>query len=223
MIRNNSSPHQTIVGVVTDSGQCDMFFAQALAESVKVGFAQNIVITPVFLRSTGNAMMRYNQLITMAWKEGVDDLLFVAPDCYWQPQAMVDLIHSSKDVVALPVATSTGFQVQMGELPRLQTDEKSGEIKVLWAGMSFFRLSKDTLKKLCETHPTIEYGGEEVKLVIQNGDIYGGFASPAEVLVYRLKEAGFEIWLNPKHTVNTVTTQPVEADFAAALKEAKGE
>ena len=221
MISNNSSPRPVVVGVVTDTGTVDLCFAQSLCDSIKVASMLGVDIVPIFMRSKGNATMRYNQLLTWAWKGGADDLVFISPNCSWQPEAFMATVLSANDAVTLPVLTQDGFQVQLGELPRLQTDATSGEIKVLGAGMSFFRLSANALIKLCETHPTIEFEGDEVKLVLQHGDIYGAFASPADILVYRLKELGIELWLNPKHTVNTMAFVPTEGDFATALAEAK--
>jgi hypothetical protein len=166
--------------------------------------------------------MYYNLLLTLAWREKMDGLLLLSPEINWDPSALLDVVQSSKDALTLPVFGLQGFQVQLGEISRLQTDDVTGEIKVLGAGLGFFRLSKVALTTLCETHSSIDFEGQEVKLVLQHGDIYGGFASDAEILTYRLKEAGYEIWLNPKHSVNTVTTQSVGGDFAAALKEEQG-
>jgi hypothetical protein len=222
-IRNNTGLRRTIIGVVTDTGAVDMFFAQALSESIKLAITQQVLLVPVFLRSLGNATMCFNRLITLAWREGADDLVFVSPNCYWQPTALLEAVFSTKDVLALPVSSSGGFRVHLGELPRLQTDEKTGEIKVLSSSIEFLRISKTAITKLCETHPTIDFEGEELKLVLQHGDVYGAFATDSEVLTYRLKEAGFEVWLNPQHTVNTVFPQPVEASFEKTLKDLKGE
>lgn len=222
MITNNSTPRQILVGVVSHTGTTDIWFCQALVESVKLCLSHNIILTPVLVRSQGNATMYYNLLLTLAWREKMDGLLLLSPDVNWNPEALLDVVQSSKDALSLPVFGSQGFQVQLGEIPRLQTDEVTGEIKVLGTGLGFFRLSKGALATLCETHSSIDFEGQDVKLILQHGDIYGGFASDAEILTYRLKEAGYEVWLNPKHSVNTVTTQSVGGDFAAALKEEQG-
>lgn len=222
MITNNSSPRQVLVGVVSHTGTTDIWFCQALVESVKLCLSHNIILTPVLLRSQGNATMNYNLLLTLAWREKMDGLLLLSSEVNWDPPALLAVVQSSKDVLTLPVFNQQGFQVQLGEIPRLQVDEVTGEIKVLGAGLGFFRLSKTALATLCETHSSIDFDGQDVKLILQHGDIYGGFASDAEILAHRLKEAGYEIWLNPSHSVNTVTTQPVGGDFAAALKEIQG-
>lgn len=222
MIQNNSTPRQVLVGVVSHTGTTDIWFCQALVESVKLCLSHNIILTPALVRSQGNATMYYNLLLTLAWREKMDGLLLLSPEVNWDPQALLDVVQSSKDVLTLPVFNQQGFQVQLGEIPRLQTDDVTGEIKVLGAGLGFFRVSKGALTTLCETHSSIDFDGQEVKLILQHGDIYGGFASDAEILAHRLKEAGFEVWLNPKHSVNTVTTQSVGGDFAAALRETQG-
>jgi len=222
VIKNNSTPRQILVGVVSHTGTTDIWFCQALVESVKLCLSHNIILIPVLVRSQGNATMNYNLLLTIAWREKMDGLLLLSPEVNWDPSALLEVVQSSKDVLVLPVFGQQGFQVQLGEIPRLQTDEVTGEIKVLGAGLGFFRLSKKVLETLCETHSSIDFEGQDVKLILQHGDIYGGFAFDAEILTHRLNEAGYEIWMNPKHSVNTMTTQLMGGDFAAALKEEQG-
>lgn len=223
MITNNSTLRRTIVGTVTDTGTVDISYVAALSESIKVGLMRNVVLIPILYRSGGDSTMRLNQLITLAWREGVDDLIFVSPEASWEPTAMVDVAMSPKQALALPTFGAEGFRVQMGEVPRLQTDENTGEVKVMSASLDFLKLGKEVLGALCETHPTAQYEGGEVKLVLEGGDMGASHANASDILAARLREAQYELWLNPAHTVQTVVRQVTQADFASALREAKGE
>lgn len=189
-----------LLAVITEGDLCIAHFCSSLAQSVNVGMQNNILFLPVFIRSESNWSMAFNQAITIAWKEAVDGLVFIHPFVRWEPQGLVDIVQTSKDAVGLPVATRNGFEVSLGEISRLQEDEKTGEIKVKGCSLNFFFLSSYAVSTLCGTHPVVAYAGTDVKLVLQSGENYSSFVSPSEILAHRLIEQGIETWVDPRHT-----------------------
>ena len=89
------------------------------------------------------------------------------------------------------------------------------------SSLGFFYLSAHALKKLCETHPTVSYLNQNTKLIIQSGDIYSSYHTHEEVLAFRLRELGIEIWLNPEHTSYRQELTECGGNFASLLKELK--
>jgi hypothetical protein len=61
----------------------------------------------------------------------------------------------------------------------------------------------------------------DIKLILQSGDIYASYHTHEEVLAYRLRELGIEIWLNPEHTVQSQELTECADDFALVLKSLK--
>jgi hypothetical protein len=159
--------------------------------------------------------------MTLAWQNELDGLVLVDPSVSWSPETLLKLCSTDKDAAAVPIATRSGFNVGLGELARLQEDERTGEIKVSSSSLGFFYLSAYALKKLCETHPTVSYQGQDTKLVLQSGDIYASYHTHEEVLAFRLRELGIEIWTNPSHTAYRQELVEQQGDFAALLKELK--
>jgi hypothetical protein len=178
-------------------------------------------ILPVFFPSMGNWAMAANQAMTTAWQNELDGLVLVDPNVSWNPETLLQLCSTDKDVAAIPIAASGGFNVGLGEIARLQEDEKTGEIKVSSASLGFFYLSSYALKKLCETHPTVSYLSQDAKLILQSGDIYASYHTHEEVLAFRLRELGIEIWLNPGHTAYRNELVEQQGDFAALLRNLK--
>jgi hypothetical protein len=178
-------------------------------------------ILSVFFPSTGNWAMAANQAMTIAWQNDLDGLVLVDPNVSWNPETLLQLCSTDKDVAAIPIAASGGFNVGMGEIARLQEDEKTGEIKVSSASLGFFYLSSYALKKLCKTHPTVSYLGQDAKLILQSGDIYASYHTHEEVLAFRLRELGIEVWLNPGHTAYRNELVEQQGDFAALLRNLK--
>jgi hypothetical protein len=212
---------RVLLATITENGQCSVAFTNALTQSVRMGLQSQMEILPIFLPSLGNWAMAANQAMTLAWQNELDGLVLVDPNTSWKPEDLLELCSTDKDVAALPIATSGGFNVGLGELARLQEDEKTGEIKVSSASLGFFYLSAYALKKLCETHPTVSYLGQDTKLVLQSGDIYASYHTHEEVLAFRLRELGIEIWLNPNFTARRQELVEQQGDLAALLKELK--
>ena len=212
---------RVLLATITENDQCFSTFASSLAQTIRVGLSSNVDVLPVFLPSAGNWAMAANRAITIAHQHELDGVVFVSPSVGWNPENFLDLCTTDKDAAVIPVATRSGFDITLGEIARLQEDEKTGEIKIFGASLDFFYLSEYAIEKLCETHPTVTYLGEDCKLILQSGDIYSSYHTHAEVLAYRLSELGIEMWVNPLHTAHRQDTIEYTSDFATVLKQVK--
>ena len=208
-----------LLAVITEGDHCVAPFCSSLVQSVKVGLANDVEFFPVFFEADGNWSMGFNQGVTLAWGEKLDGFVCVSPRVSWDAEALIALVNSDKDSVALPVATRNGFQVQLGEIARLQDDGR--EIKVQGASLDFIYLSPYALDRLCETHLFVDYKGNQVKLILQSGDIYTAYFDPADILAYRLREQGIELWVNYKHTAHRSDSIEYTANFEQVLSQLK--
>jgi hypothetical protein len=211
-----------LLATITEGDFCVAHFCSSLAQSVRLGIENDTQFWPIFIRSDGNWSMAFNQVMTIAWKEKVDGIVFIHPYVSWDPPGLLGLVHTDKDAVGLPVATRTGFEVSMGEISRLQEDEETGEIKVLGCSLNFFYLSAHAITTLCETHSSVSYAGADVKLILQSGEGYSSFSSPSEVLTHRLIEQGIESWVNSKFTAHRQDLIEYTNNFEGLLKQLKG-
>jgi hypothetical protein len=212
-----------LLATITENDQCSSVFANSLANSVRAGFSNDVEILPVFFKSSGNWAMAANQAMTLCWEHELDGLVLINPSVSWHPDSLIDLCKTDKDAASLPVATPQGFDILLGEMARLQEDEKTKEIKVLGTSLDFIYLSQYTLQKLCDSHPTVSYHGQNTKLILQSGDIYASYHTHAEVLSHRLRELGIEQWVYSSHTAHRYDPVEYQGDFASALKEMKDE
>lgn len=210
-----------LLAVITEADTCSASFCVALAQTAKVGLGAGIEFFPVILPANGNWSMAFNQGVTLAWQEKLDGFLCVSPRVSWQPESLLEIVSTKYDAVAMPVATRNGFEVQLGEVSRLQDDPESGEIKVLGASLDLIYLSPHAVGQLCETHPTVSYRGSDVKLILQSGDIYAAYFDPSDILAYRLREQGVELWVSSKHTACRQDAVEYSNDFASVLENLK--
>lgn len=204
-----------LLAVITEGDLCVAPFCSSLAQSIKVGLANDIELFPVFFPADGNWSMAFNQGVTLAWQEKLDGFLCVSPRVSWSAEALLDLVNSNKDAVATPVATRNGFSVQLGEIARLQDD--GAAIKVQGASLDFIYLSPYAIDRLCETHPFVDYKGNQIKLILQSGDIYAAYFDPSDILAYRLREQGIELWVNYKHSAYRQDSIEYTASFEEVL------
>lgn len=220
---NDFSMKRILIAVITEADTCSASFCVCLAQTVKAGLSAGIEFFPVVFPANGNWSMGFNQGITLAWQEKLDGFLCVSPRVAWQPNSLLELAGSNKDAVAMPVATKNGFEVQLGEIARLQEDSESGEVKVQSGSLDCIYLSPYVLNQLCSTHPTISYRGGDVKLILQSGDIYGSYFDPSDILAYRLREQGIELWLSTKHTAYRQDSIEYRNNFDEVLQQLKAD
>lgn len=212
-----------LITVITEADVCTASFCFSLTQSIRLGLFNEVELLPVFFPANGNWSMAFNQGVTLAHQEKLDGFLCVSPRVGWDPESLLDLINSDKDAVSMPVATKNGFEIQLGEIARLQEDEESGEIKVQGASLDFIYLSPYAINQLCATHPTVSYRGQDVKLILQSGDIYNAYFDPGDILAYRLREQGIEIWAASKHTAHRQDSIEYTNDFAKILEQVKAD
>lgn len=210
-----------LIATITEADVCSAFFCISLAQTAKAGLAEGIEFFPVAFPANGNWSMAFNQGITLAWTEKLDGFLCVSPRLSWQPESLLELVTTNKNAVAMPVATRSGFDVSLGEIARLQEDKSTGEIKVLGSSLDLIYLSPYAIDKLCSTHPTVAYQGSDVKLILQHGDIYNAYAEPSDILSYRLREQGIELWLSANHTAHRQDSVEYTNNFAKVLEQLK--
>jgi hypothetical protein len=208
-----------LLAVITEGDVCLSPFCSSLAQSIKVGLANDIELFPVFFPADGNWSMAFNQAVTLAWTEKLDGFMCVSPRVSWDAESLMELISTQHDAVALPVATRNGFQVELGEIARLQED--GATIKVQGASLDFIYLSPYALDRLCETHPFVNYKGSQIKLILQSGDIYASYFDPSDILAYRLREQSIELWVNYKHSAHRQDAIEYTASFEQILTDLK--
>lgn len=182
----------------TPDENVSVYYTNSLVQSMKIAERNNINLAPVFLRDNSDHMV-VNLGITLAHEGNLDGVVFINREVSWNPENLVDLCSTGKNAAAIPVFDGNTFTLELGEISRLEEDEKTGEIKVQSASTDLLYLSYGVISKLCQTHPNINYGGRTVKAIMQGAECFNQYFSTSDLLAYRLKEAGYGLWVNPLH------------------------
>ena len=212
---------RVLIGTPALDGRVDVWYADALSTSTKICLANNIDLLPVMLAYESILPMARNELLRIAYEENVESLIFIDNDQAWNPQALFDVIESPYDVYGLPVVSKTDepgrFNVNLGELKNLQKDDK-GNIQVESIGTGFLKLSRKAIESLWNSSQSSMFRGKELKMICEYGFDDNGFIGEDVNLCKKIKELGFDIWVNPFSTCAHIGTKVWMGEFNQFLE-----
>ncbi len=194
-------------------GKVDAWFVNSLYESTKLGLANNVMFQPVFLANESILPMARNELLNLAYRERYDAMVFIDDDEEWDPKVLLNIINSSKDVVAVPVVNKGDKKIQYNVYDVQKEPDTDGYLKIGRCGTGFLKLSQKVIKDLWESNPVCEFRGRQLKYICEYTVINDSFHGEDIVLCEKIKELGYQIWLNPTHTVTHIGNKKFRGDF----------
>lgn len=193
----------------------DAYFVHSLCESIKLGLKHDLDIRCVFLANESILPMARNELFALAFKEEYDSMVFIDDDEYWNAEILIDIIQSEKDVVSVPVVNKSDkgeptFNVWLN--PGF-TKDVDGYIKIDKCGTGFLKLSKKIVEDLWNSNTELAFRGKKLKNICEYTFENGDFVGEDITLSNKIKEMGYDIWLNPNHTVSHIGNKMYRGDF----------
>ena len=192
----------------------DAYFVHSLCESIKLGIKNNLDIRCVFLANESILPMARNELFRLAYDEKYDIMVFIDDDEYWDEKALIEIIQSEKDVITIPVVNkgdkNIGYNVWLGENKEKDTD---GYIKIEKCGTGFLKLTRKVIVDLWNTNTELFFRNKSLKNICEYTFENGSFIGEDIALTKKIKELGYDIWLNPKHTVSHIGNKMYKGDF----------
>jgi len=199
-------------------GRVEAYYTNSLYESVKLGLQHNIMLQPVFLAYESILPMARNELFNLAYKDQYDAMVFVDDDECWDANALIDIIQSSKDVVAVPVVNKGDKKVEYNVHGVDKTsDPTDGYYKIAKCGTGFLKLSQKVIKDLYESNPDCEFRGKVLKNICEYANINETFVGEDIMLCKKIRELGYTIWVNPKYTVSHIGMKMYHGNFKSTL------
>jgi len=195
----------------------DAYFVHSLCESIKLGLKNDLDIRCVFLANESILPMARNELFALAYKENYDTMVFIDDDESWKEHALIEIIQSNKDVVALPVVnkgdTDIGFNVWLNK--DSEKDASDGYIKINKCGTGFLKLSRKVIEDLWNSNTELMFRNKKIKNICEYTYVNGDFIGEDITLTKKIKELGYDIWLNPNYTVSHIGNKMYNGDFKA--------
>lgn len=198
----------------------DAYFVHSLCESIKLGLKHDLDIRCVFLANESILPMARNELFALGYQENYDVVVFIDDDEYWDARVLIDILLSEKDVVSVPVVNKgdkeTTFNVWLNKNP--EKDEADGYIKIERCGTGFLKLSRKVLEDLWESNTELVFRSKKLKNICEYTYENGDFVGEDITLSKKIKELGYDIWLNPHYTVSHIGNKMYKGDFKTINK-----
>lgn len=192
----------------------DAYFVHSLCESIKLGLKHNLDLKCVFLANESILPMARNELFKLAYDENYDVMVFIDDDEYWDENALIDILQSEKDVITAPVVNkgdkNIGYNVWLDD--NYQTDE-DGYIKIQKCGTGFLKLTNKVIVDLWNSNIELFFRNKKLKNICEYTFENGSFVGEDVTLTKKIKELGYDIWLNPKYTVSHIGNKMYKGNF----------
>lgn len=212
---------RVLIGTPALDGKVQAWYADSLSNSIKICAANGIDLQPVILIDESILPMARNELLSIAYTEEVESIVFIDSDQVWDARVLLDIINSQHDVIGLPVVSKTdkpgNFNVKLKGIDQIEKDEQ-GNIKVDAVGTGFLKLSRKALESLWNSNPTILFREKELKLICEYATSYNEFVGEDIYLCTKLKELEFNIWVNPNSTCARIGSKVWMGDFSHFLE-----
>jgi hypothetical protein len=193
----------------------DAYFVHSLCESIKLGIKHDLDIRCVFLANESILPMARNELFALAYKENYDTMVFIDDDESWDETALIEIIQSKKDVIALPVVNKGDKDITFNVWLTKDTkkDESDGYIKINKCGTGFLKLSRKVIEDLWNSNTELVFRNKKIKNICEYTHVNGDFVGEDITLAGKIKDLGYDIWLNPNHTVSHIGNKMYRGDF----------
>lgn len=195
----------------------DAYFVHSLCESIKLGLQHNLDIKCVFLANESILPMARNELFKLAHDENYDMMVFIDDDEYWNENALIEILQSEKDVISVPVVNKgdkkLGYNVWLSD--DYQKDQ-DGYIKIEKCGTGFLKLSRKVIVDLWNSNTELFFRTKKLKNICEYTFENGDFIGEDIALSKKIKELGYDIWLNPKYTISHIGNKMYKGNFKAS-------
>lgn len=198
----------------------DAYFVHSLCESIKLGLKHDLSINVVFLANESILPMARNELFNLAYKENYDAMVFIDDDEMWDEKALIEILSSPKDVIAIPVVNKgdTNIQYNVYFNSVVKRDPKDGYLTASRVGTGFLKLSKKVIKDLWISNVELDFRSKKLKNICEFTYINGAFVGEDITLSNKIRELGYKIWIKPNHTVYHLGNKMYKGNFESTMK-----
>jgi hypothetical protein len=209
---NTASKKKIFIGTPAYEGKVYVHYAMMLLDMQKI-FEQAGFEVLIRLPVGGSLLVAdRNRLVEMFWESGADYMLCIDSDLSFDPNYITRLIHfmenTEKDFGGgvYPSRDGKGFNFR----PNLEEDgkivqcEQTGLLKMDYIPAGCMVFSRSMIEKMREHFPELYYEPRDKRNLSENAycffdtEIWNGeFWGEDYVFCRRIREAGFDIWVDP--------------------------
>lgn len=213
---------KVLIATPAYDGRLDVWYTNALVNTIRVAQANGIFVHPVFLSYDALIQRARNDLFGLAVEGEYDDMIFIDSDMEWAPEWVMELLSREEDVVGGTARKKTDdAEIYVAKTKDL-TVHPNGLIKCEGLGTGFVKLSREAFTALWEISPEYQNEGKTRRMICDVQVVDGQLYSEDTVLFKKLADLGFDIWLDPKMTCAHIGTKKFYGNLQAFLDRLKG-
>ena len=220
---------KVLIGTPSYDGTLDVWYVNSLVGTVRESEDRGIRIDPVYMSYDALVQRARNDLVALAIQGGYDDLIFIDGDIEWDPKWIFQLLKYKQDVVGgtyrKKVDEVEDYVVKAwvhddkGTIFPMETDTRTGLVKVAGLGTGFMKLSRKALEHLWEgAVPYVDHKGKNSRMVFDIAIQNGTLVSEDILMCQKLINGGFDIWLDPRMCCNHTGPKKFEGNFIGWLE-----
>ena len=191
-----------MIAAPSHDGNVNVWYVFALAETIKLGLARNINISPIFVSFDSLVQRARNDIVRIALDSGVDDLVFIDTDQDWNPEDLFTLLSHDVDIVGAPVPKKSDQEAYNVKLLGDYEVQDNGLVAVDGIGTGMLRLTYEALDQLWDASESYMESDkeQECRMVFDVKVVDGQLWSEDNVMCQKWKDLGGTVWIDP--TIN---------------------
>ena len=201
---------KVLIATPAHDGRLDVWYTTSLVNSVRIAQDNGIFLHPVFMSYDALVQRARNDLFRLALE--YDAVIWIDSDLEWNPMWIMELLGSGKDVIGGTYRKKTDD----AELYTVKTKDLTttdGLIKVDGLGMGFLKMSKKAVQALWDASQPYQNEGREGRMICDIQIVDGQLVSEDNVVIRKLADLGFDIWLDPRMTCCHIGTKKFYGNF----------
>lgn len=211
-----------LIATPSYDGRLDVWYTNSLLETVLLGFQNEIVFKPIFLSYDALIQRSRNDLLKIAVENNFDGILWVDSDIEWSPIWAVEIVNRDKDIIGLPVikkSLNEAYNVKCN--PEDLVINEDGLISVLSVGTGFLYMNKKAIDYLWENAEEYTEPDKTGRMVFSVNIKDGQLISEDVSVCNKLKDGGFDIFIDPSKTCNHIGNLKYSGNFADFVNRVK--
>ena len=201
---------KVLIATPAHDGRLDVWYTTSLVNSVRIAQENGIFLHPVFMSYDALVQRARNDLFRLGLD--YDAVIWIDSDLEWRPLWIMELLKSEKDVIGGTYRKKT----DEAELYTVKTQDLTatdGLIKVDGLGMGFVKMSNKAVQALWDASEPYQNEGRECRMVCDIKIVDGQLVSEDNVVMSKLDDLGFDVWLDPKMTCCHIGTKKFYGNF----------
>lgn len=201
---------KVLIATPAHDGRLDVWYTTSLVNSVRIAQENGIFLHPVFMSYDALVQRARNDLFRLGLD--YDAVIWIDADLEWHPLWIMELLKSDKDVIGGTYRKKTDdAELYTVKTQNLETED--GLIKVDGLGLGFVKMSNKAVMALWESSEPYQNEGREGRMVCDIKIVDGQLVSEDNVVMSKLKDLGFDIWLDQRMTCVHIGTKKFYGNF----------